>query len=316
MMRGQVLNLLRQNQEVSGEDIAQELGISRAAIAKHITALRELGYQIDATTGRGYRFISAPDILSAEEISYYLKPNSPWQIHYYSEVDSTNIQIRKLSEADAPGFSVAIAEMQTAGQGRLNRTWHSTPGQSLFLSYLLRPDLPPQLAQVITLTSACAVVAALARFGFNCKIKWPNDVLGSDNRKLCGIKSEMRADMDKVEWLLCGIGININISSFPPPLDQTATSLQLLGSSPLKRAPIAAALLEEIERLYGVLCNEGFAPIREIWLQHAVSLGQTVRVSNSQEEYQAIARDLDADGYLIIERDGKLETLRGGDIWL
>ena len=315
-MRGQILNLLRHNQEISGEDIARKLGISRVAIAKHITALREAGYHIDATTGRGYNFISAPDILSAEEIGFYLAPNSPWRIHYYAETDSTNIQIRKLAEAGAPGFSVAVAEMQTAGQGRLNRTWHSTPGQSLFLSYLLRPNLPPQLAQTITLTSACAVVAALARFGFKCQIKWPNDVLGADNRKLCGIKSEMRADMDAVEWLLCGIGININIDSFPLPLSQTATSLQLLGGKPLKRAPIAAALLEEIERLYALLCNDGFAPIREIWLQHAVSLGQTVRVSNTREEYLAIARDLDADGYLLVERDGKLETLRGGDIWL
>lgn len=315
-MRKQILRLLRTGEQISGEALSRELGISRAAIGKHIKALRQAGYQIEASPGCGYRLLSIPDILSAEEIGCYLAADTPWKIHYHASLDSTNNEIRRLAEADAPGFSVVIAETQTAGQGRLDRTWHSAPQAGLWLSYLLRPKMPPQLAQTMTLTSACAVVAALSRFGFACRIKWPNDVLGPDGRKLCGIKSEMRSTMDEVEWLLCGIGININNLSFPEPLDQTATSLRILKGEPLPRAPLAAALLEELERFYAVLCREGFAPIRQLWLRDAVSLGQRVRVSNWHEQFYAIAQDLDENGCLIVERDGQRQILSSGDILL
>lgn len=316
-MRGQILQTLRDGGEVSGQALSAQLGVSRAAVGKHIKALREEGYVINATPRRGYRFISAPDILSAAEIGCFLaKREAGWQIHCYDELASTTAVLRGWAEQGAPHGTVLIAEQQTAGRGRLDRAWHSPPGSGLWMSYLLRPPITPQLAQTITLTSACAVALALAKFGFTARIKWPNDVLSKDGLKLVGIKSEMCADMDGVQWLVTGIGVNINTESFPPPLNQTATSLALLGGRQLPRAPIAAAILDEVYSLYHILLSEGFAPIREIWLKHAVSLGREIRVTDLREEYTALARDLDEHGYLIVERNGQLQTVASGDIWL
>jgi BirA family biotin operon repressor/biotin-[acetyl-CoA-carboxylase] ligase len=184
------------------------------------------------------------------------------------------------------------------------------------MSFLLRPPFSPQLAQTMTLLTACATARVLENLGFACRIKWPNDVLSSSGMKLCGIKSEMCADMDSVKWLVTGLGLNINIPSFPPPLASQATSLYLLGGRILPRAPLAAALLDELHRLYQTLLNQGFAPIRELWLDYAVSLGQKVRVSSITEEYHAIACGLDENGYLLVEHEGQQKTITSGDIIL
>jgi len=316
-MREQVLKMLRDEEEVSGEKLSKRLGVSRAAVAKHIKALREAGYDILAAPHRGYRFISAPDILSAAEIGCFLQePQAGWLIHYYGELNSTTTVLRSRAEEGAPHGTVIIADKQTDARGRLNRSWHSPPGCGLWMSYLLRPPFSPQLAQTITLTSACAVALALERLGFRCGIKWPNDILSLTGLKLCGIKSDICADMDSVQWLVTGIGLNISTPSFPPPLEQKATSLYLLSGQKLARAPIAAAVLDELYRLYQTLLYQGFKPIREIWLKYAVSLGKQVRISDVCEEYSAVALDLDENGYLLVERDGQIQIVTSGDIIL
>ena len=313
-MREQILQLLRENSEISGEILSRRLGISRAAIAKHIKTLRGQGYTIAAAPRRGYRFIGAPDSLQAAEIGCFLQEKAAgWQIHYYEELPSTTATLRSLAE-DAPHATVLIANGQTAGAGRLDRSWFSPTGSGLWMSFLLRPACSPQLAQTMTLLSACATARVLNKLGFAAGIKWPNDVLSLSGRKLCGIKSEMCADMDSVKWVITGLGLNINTADFPPPLDTKATSLYLLGGRILSRAPIAAALLDELYRLYQTLLNQGFASIRNIWLNYAVSLGQRVRVSGGGQEYYAIAQGLDENGYLLVEREGKLITVTGGDI--
>jgi BirA family biotin operon repressor/biotin-[acetyl-CoA-carboxylase] ligase len=316
-MREQILRLVRENGEISGQHLSQRLGVSRAAVAKHIKALRGAGYAIEAAPRRGYRFVSAPDILSAAEIGCFLQEQAAgWRIHYYPELPSTTAVLRGLAGEGAPHGTVLIAERQLAGEGRLERSWFSPPQSGLWMSFLLRPPLSPQLAQTMTLLSACATALVLDKLGLAARIKWPNDVLAPNGQKLCGIKSEMCADMDGVHWLVTGLGLNINIRDFPPPLHKTASSLYLIGGRMLPRAPIAAALLDELYRLYQTLLKQGFAPIRELWLNYAVSLGQTVRVSNAREEYHAIARGLDENGYLLVEQAGQLKTVTSGDILL
>ena len=314
-MRELILQIMREKGEISGEELARRLGVSRAAIAKHIKALRAEGYCIEAAPRRGYRFLSAPDVLSAAEIGCFLREQAAgWRIQYCQELPSTTAVLRGLATEGAPYGTVLIAEQQTAGEGRLDRSWFSPPHSGLWISFLLRPPLSPQLAQTMTLLAACAVVRVLDDLGFAPRIKWPNDVLSANGLKLCGIKSEMCTDMDSVKWLITGLGLNINIPAFPPPLDATASSLYLLGGRALPRAPIAAALLDEVYRLYQMLLNQGFAPIRELWLSYAVSLGQTVRISNMREEYHAIARGLDENGYLLVERDGQIKTVTSGEL--
>jgi len=314
-MREQILKLLRGAEEVSGQALSEQLGISRAAVAKHVKILRGEGYDISAAPHRGYRFISAPDVLSAAEIACYLsEPQAGWQIHYFAELNSTTTLLRNRAEQGAPHGTVIIAEQQTEARGRLNRGWYAPPDSGLWMSYLLRPPFSPQLAQTITLTSACAVALALERLGFRCGIKWPNDILSPTGLKLCGIKSDICADMDSVQWLITGIGLNINTSSFPQTLEKKAGSLYLLSGHKQARAPIAAAILDELYRLYQILLAQGFKPIREIWLQYAVSLGQEVRISDINEEYTAQALDLDENGYLLVERNGQMQTIISGDI--
>ena len=316
-MREQILQILRKSGEISGEVLSQRLGISRAAIAKHIKALRAEGYDIEAAPRRGYRFLGAPDTLSSAEIGCFLQEKAAgWQIHYHQELSSTTAVLRSLAGQGAPHGTVLIAESQQTGEGRLDRTWFSPAHMGLWMSFLLRPPLRPQLAQTMTLLTACATARVLDKLGFACGIKWPNDVLSLSGKKLCGIKSEMCADMDSVKWLVTGLGLNINMPGFPSPLDATASSLYLLNGQILPRSPIAAALLDELYRLYQVLLNQGFAPIREMWLHYAVSLGQMIRVSNSTEEYHAIARGLDENGYLLVEQEGQLKTVTSGDIIL
>ncbi|MCL1905919.1 MAG: biotin--[acetyl-CoA-carboxylase] ligase [Clostridiales bacterium] len=316
-IREQILQTLRESAEISGEALSKRLGISRAAVAKHIKALREEGYAIKAAPRRGYSFLAAADSLSAAEIGCFLQKKAAcWQIHYYRELPSTTTVLRELATKGAPHGTVLIAEAQQAGEGRLSRSWFSPAKSGLWMSFLLRPPLSAQLAQTMTLLTACATALVLDKMGFACGIKWPNDVLALDGRKLCGIKSEMCADMDSVQWLVTGLGLNINTPCFPPDLNDCATSLYMLGGQILPRAPIAAALLDELYRLYQTLLERGFAPIRELWLNYALSLGQRVRVSNAREEYYAIARGLDENGYLLAEHEGKLKTITGGDIWL
>jgi BirA family biotin operon repressor/biotin-[acetyl-CoA-carboxylase] ligase len=315
-MREQILRLLRESGEISGQNLSAQLSVSRAAIAKHIKALRAAGYAIEAAPRRGYRFLSAPDTLSAAEIGCFLRePAAGWRIRYYPTLLSTTAALRGLAGEGAPHGTVLIAEQQQAGEGRLDRAWFSPPGNGLWMSFLLRPPLSPQLAQTMTLLGACAVARVLDKLGFAAGIKWPNDVLTPNGKKLCGIKSEMCADMDSVHWLVTGLGLNINIADFPPPLHNTASSLFLWGGRALPRAPIAAALLDELYRLYQTLLTRGFAPIRQLWLHYAVSLGQTVRVSGAREQYHAIARGLDENGYLLVEHEGQLKTVASGDIY-
>jgi len=314
-MRDKILRVLRESGEISGEVLSRRLGISRAAIAKHIKALRGQGYEIAAAPRRGYRFLNAPDNLRPAEIACFLQEKAAgWIIHYYEELSSTTAVLRQMANEGAPHGAVLIAERQTAGEGRLDRSWFSPANSGLWMSFLLRPPISAQLAQTMTLLTACATALVLDKLGFASRIKWPNDVLSVNGQKLCGIKSEMCADLDGVRWLVTGLGLNINTTCFPPPLDSNATSLYLLGGRILPRAPIAAALLDELFRLYNTLLDQGFAPIRELWLNYAVSLGQRVRVSNTREEYYAIARGLDENGYLLVEREGQLKTVTSGDI--
>ncbi|MDR2712504.1 MAG: biotin--[acetyl-CoA-carboxylase] ligase [Clostridiales bacterium] len=314
-MRKQILEILRGYPHISGEEISRRLHISRAAVAKHVKALRLEGYHINAVTGKGYEFICAPDKLLPAEIAGHLPLDTPWRLQYIAETTSTNILLREMAEAGAPEYTALIAESQNAGQGRLDRSWHSPPGEAMFLSVLLRPKIPPQVAQTMTLTAACAVQETLADFDIYCFIKWPNDILSANGLKLCGIKTEMRADMDSVAWLITGIGLNINNALFPAELTETATSLRLITGKSMDRTAVTAAVLRHLAENYQLLVREGFAPIRDKWKHHASMLGKEVTVDNNGIKISGIALDLNEMGHLLIEqKDGQVITVTTGDV--
>ena len=313
-MRTAILQLLKSRDQISGEYISEQLNISRAAVAKHIKALRTAGYIIEASPKKGYRLISAPNVLSAAEILPLLTEREIWSINCFDQLDSTTIFLRKQAEQGAPDHSIIIADHQNSGMGRLQRSWYSQPLTNLQTSILLRPHFAPQIAQTINLTAAVAIAEALNQLDFPCYIKWPNDILSLSGKKLCGIKSEMRCDIDTIEWLIVGIGININCNSFPEELQNIASSLYLESGSKFSRSQVAAAIYNNFHHYYQILCSEGFAPIRQIWLKYAISINKQVRISTINDQYYGIARDIDDEGFLILEKDHQLIKITAGDM--
>lgn len=322
-MRDKILSMLQEGQEISGEAISRALNISRAAVGKHIQVLREAGYQIAAAPRRGYRLISAPDLLNQIEIGRWLPPDSPWRIDDFPELDTTMREARRLAEEGAAEYRVVIAERQTAGIGRLGRPWYGPAGSGLWMALLFRPHMAPTEAQQLTLCNAVAIAETLTALGFPVGIKWPNDILSLHpdypHRKLCGIRTEMRADSDRVEWLISGIGVNINMTEFPPELQDIACSLRMLQQGrPLRRSQLAAALLQQIEQTYRQLSNSGFAELRQRWLAHAVGIGEQVSIHAPNGMERGIATGMDEAGYLLLlpEDGGPERRILAGDMVL
>lgn len=317
-MREKVYDFLIKNREISGEEISRALGISRAAVGKHIQALRGEGYEISAAARRGYCLKAAPNLPLPREIRRHLIPlgsDIPWHLEYFPVLDSTNTYLRGLAQEGLPEFSVIFAGAQRAGRGRLGRPWHSPKDAGLYFSLLLKPPLSPGLAQTITLCAGAAICKALEKQGFPCRLKWPNDIL-LEGKKLCGILTEMRCDPDTVHWQIVGIGLNLNHDAFPPSLAPLATSLRLVQGAPLCAPQMAAELLAALGREYRLLCREGFEPIRQAWLERAWLLHQPAIVSGSRgEKIGGIIRGLSREGHLLLEDDkGQITAISSGEI--
>jgi len=303
---------------VSGEELSEKFGVSRTAIWKQINRLRELGYEIDSVPRVGYCLKKSPDLLLPEEIVQ----NGPFEflaskIYHYTSIGSTNDEAKKLAQMGAPHGTLVIAEEQTGGRGRLGRKWVSPPGQGIWLSIILRPSLEPSEAPRITM--ACAVAAAKAirqEVGVNCLIKWPNDLL-IDGKKVAGILTEMSADMDKIHYVVTGIGMNVNNAEFPPDIEKTATSLKLASGEEVERLKILTQFLSQFEEIYRSLESGEFEAILGEWRQLSCNLGKRVRIIGRNFELEGTALDVDGDGALLIKTDeGQVERVLSGDVSL
>ncbi len=302
---------------LSGEEMSRRLGISRAAVWKHVKALREEGCQIEAVTRKGYRLIVSG--LHRGEIAPYLR--TKWlgrKQEYFAVTDSTITEGRAAGERGEPNGFVIFADQQRSGRGRLGRPWSSPAGQGIWFSVLLRPRLAPAVAPQLTLATAVGIANALTTLGFQPGIKWPNDIF-LDGRKVCGILTEMDADMDKINHVIVGIGINVKNEEFPGELSDTATSLYLEARKHQKKCPsrnqVAAELLNALEDAYETLYQKGFLPIREQWLRSNITIGQRVQVKTVTEETRGVAKSMNEEGYLIIETaEGEEKTVIYGDV--
>lgn len=316
-MKDQILRMLKQNSGyLSGEEISGSLGISRTAVWKHINSLKADGYTIDSQTKTGYRLIHRPDCLFPEEIRENLCTNEVGRnIVYFESVDSTNRAARELADKDAGGGTVVVAEKQTAGKGRLGREWHSPFRTGIWMSVILRPEIAPVDAPKITLAVATAVAKALAEeTGLNPGIKWPNDIL-LNGKKVCGILTEMKADMDRIHYVIVGMGINVNDMEFPEGLRETATSLFLEAVKSFSRPLITAAVLNQLEPVYFSLIQKGFGEIRGDWKKYSVNLGREVMVNTIKETIEGVATDIDQDGLLLVKKaDGSIQKITAGDV--
>ncbi|AKX95525.1 biotin--[acetyl-CoA-carboxylase] ligase [Neomoorella thermoacetica] len=318
----QVLEFLRRHrgEYISGEDLSRDLAISRTAVWKHIQSLRQEGYRIDAQTRRGYCLLATPDCFYPEEVTAGLE--TAWlgrTLYYYDEVGSTNQVAKELADDGAPEGTVIVAECQTGGRGRRGRSWISPARKGIWFSVILRPRVAPAQAPQLTLLAAVAVVAAVReRTGLPLGIKWPNDLLAG-GRKVCGILTEIKAEIDAVEYIVLGIGLNANLEAgdFSPEVSPQATSLYLELGRPVERLPLFQRILSCLEKWYERWQDEGFAPVREAWKEASITLGQEVRVNSWREVFQGVALDIDDEGSLLVrDAGGRIRRFNSGEVSL
>ena len=320
-MRARILKLLRQQSQdyLSGEEISRQLAVSRTAVWKHIQELKNHGYEIEAHPRKGYRLKSRPDLLLPEEIRAGLATQLLGKhiVHFY-DTSSTNNEAKRLAADDAVEGTIVVSEAQTLARGRVKRGWCSPPGGGVWVSVILRPPFPPQEAPKCTLMAAVATVEAIREAsGLNCGIKWPNDILWQ-GRKLVGILTEMSAEMDAINFVVLGIGINVSLqeSDFPEELRNIGASVSMGAEREVSRVEVLQKLLERLEYWYQVVKQEGFESVLEAWRRESVTLGQPVRVLAGEETYDGVAEELAEDGSLLVRTENGLRRVLAGDVSL
>lgn len=318
MMKQKILELLTEQEGyVSGQDISRDLGVSRTAIWKYIKGLREEGYQIESVTRKGYRLLSRPDILSQEEIRRYLKEDVlSGKIRVFPVVDSTNEEAKRAYEEGYPDRSLFVSDQQTAGKGRRGRSWISPRGQDVFFSFLLKPDLPPECASMLTLIAAIAGVKALeCQVDEEYLIKWPNDIV-LHGKKICGILTEMSADMDSVHYIIPGIGFNLNRREFDPSIRDLASSVFLETGKKIDRARFVADYVTEFINRYDIFLKEqNLSPFLEEYHRYLVNVGREVKVILKGKEMIRTALGINDKGELIVkDSQGKTTAILSGEV--
>lgn len=319
----QILIALRaaDNGGVSGAELSQELGISRAAIWARIEELRQLGYEIEASPVLGYRLVSSPDVLHADDLLARLGKTKVVgrDIRVFEQTTSTNDVVEKLARDGVKEGVVVFAESQTKGRGRLGRVWTSPTRKGLWFSILLRPDLRPQETTQLTVAAATALWRAIhEETGLAPEIKWPNDIL-IRGRKVVGILTELSAEVDRVKHVTLGVGVDVNLTAneFPVELRKIATSLRIESGELVSRADLATTILRELDRDYARVCAGKFSEVADEWEEHCSTIGQRVVISMGDRRLRGRAESLDDDGALRLRTEhGRLERIIGGDVTL
>ncbi|WDH97256.1 biotin--[acetyl-CoA-carboxylase] ligase [Paenibacillus urinalis] len=303
---------------ISGEEISKRLKISRTAVWKQINQLRDMGYEFEAVSRKGYRMTFIPDFYIEADIDVNLNTKILGRkIHIMDSTASTQVDAMTQAENGTEEGSLFIAEQQTSGRGRLGRKWFSPSGKGIWMSLVLRPELPIRYMPQLTLLTGVAVCKAIRRVtGAEAAIKWPNDIL-IHGKKVCGILLESATEDNKVKYCIAGIGIDVNLSAedYPEELTEIATSLKLETGHTINRALLIAEILNEMELLYDRYTNEGFNPIQVEWEEHSVSIGQAVRTETLTETIQGVAKRLDPSGGLVIAApSGEERVVYSGEV--
>lgn len=302
-MKSKIMAMLgEESAPLSGEEISRRLSISRVAVWKHIEGLRKSGAGIESTA-KGYRLASSPDT----PFPWLFGARAP-HIHYQPEVDSTMNLARQLAGSGSPHLTVVVADRQTSGRGRLQRSWQSAEG-GLYFSMVLRPEMPPREAPLVNLAVALEVVASLqACCGIAAAVKWPNDVLVGE-RKIAGILSQMEMEGESLTFLNIGVGVNLN--NTPEIDDKPAVSVrQLIGRS----VPRPQFLADFLARCDHRLANFSPAEVVAAWKEKTITLGRRVTIATARETHVGLAVDIDEDGGLVLQGDdGSRQTVFHGD---
>ncbi|MCI5951515.1 MAG: biotin--[acetyl-CoA-carboxylase] ligase [Anaerostipes sp.] len=317
-MKTEILKALKNSDTyLSGEQLSQKFGVSRTAIWKYIKQLREEGYEIESVTRRGYRLLQTADRITASEI--LSRNQASWvgkSIEYFEVTDSTNQRIYDFAEKGREEGLLAVAEEQTGGKGRRGRSWVSPPGTGIWMSLLLRPKVEPQKASMVTIVAALAMTKAMEKItGMEIRIKWPNDVV-LNGKKVCGILTEMSAELEEIHYIIVGIGINANTESFPEDIQDRATSIYLESGKKVERAAFIAEFCVQFEQYYERFLEMGnLAFLKEEYESYLINIGREVKIIKKKEERVRKALGINELGELIVAKsDGTTEIIFSGEV--
>ena len=319
-MKSEILRLLKEsNTYISGQQLCEQFQVSRTAVWKVIDQLKKEGYQIEAVRNKGYRLIDSPDVMSKAEIESLM--DTKWagsNVVYYDEIDSTNNRAKEAGDNKAPHGTLFVADMQVAGKGRRGRVWQSPAGSSIYMTILLYPEISPLKAPQLTLVMAIAVAEGIKEVtGLDTKIKWPNDIV-VNGRKICGILTEMSTEIDYINHVVIGAGINVNQDDFPEDIRKTASSLKMELGKQVKRSELIAAIMKSFEKDYEIFVKtEDLSGLQELYNSMLVNLDRDVKVLEPGNEYEAHALGINKTGELIVRTDeGEEKEIYAGEVSL
>lgn len=316
-MKNQVLVFLKEKSEYcSGEEISQKLGVTRTAVWKAINKLKAEGYEIHSSTKKGYKLIETPNIITPSEVSEGLNTKVLGSTIYYEDtLDSTNTKAKQLAREGAVEGTLVIADQQTGGKGRLGRSWESPSGTGIWMSLILRPDILPQYASQLTLVAGLNMCEAIEEVTkLKAKIKWPNDVV-VNGKKICGILTEMSAEIDGINYIVVGIGVNVNTKEFPESLPY-ASSLALEGEREYSRKAIIKRFLEKFEIDYNHYKEQpDLNNIKARYEKNCITLHKKVKLIKKDQEVIAEAIGITNEGTLRVRyEDGMIEEVLSGEV--
>ena len=316
-MKAEILTILKDTDGyVSGQELCERFGVSRTAVWKAMNQLKKEGYEIESVQNKGYHLVKTPDILSKNELVSIRK--TKWvgtEICYFDVTDSTNTQAKSLGEGDAPNGTLVVAGKQESGRGRRGRSFESPAGTGIFMTLQLRPEIEPQNASMLTLVSALAVAKGIEHMvDLPVQIKWPNDIV-INGKKVCGILTEMSAQMDYVNYIVIGIGINVGNEEFPEEIKDVATSIYLESGKHVNRAMLIEKIWEEFEDYYELYeKTQDLSSLVKEYDSYLVNRGQKVRVLDSKEPYEGKAMGITDRGELIVDTWEARRLVSAGEV--
>lgn len=317
-MKEEILRLLRSaDGYISGQELCNRFGVSRTAVWKAINQLKEAGYEIEAQQNKGYRLMAAPDLMTEAEIKSLM--HTEWvakEVLYFDTIDSTNIKAQELAEKGYQSGTLVVADKQESGKGRRGRSWVSPSGTGIFMTLMIKPDINPNNASMLTLVAALAVAKAITSVtGEKALIKWPNDIV-INGKKVCGILTEMNAQFDYINHIVVGIGINVHNESFPEEISQMASSLMIeAGGKRFHRAQIIAETMSYFEQYYDTfLKTQDLSALVREYDELLVNRNKSVRVLDPKEPFDGKAMGITPKGELIVDTWESRKLVSSGEV--
>ena len=317
-MKEEILRLLRSaDGYISGQELCNRFGVSRTAVWKAINQLKEAGYEIEAQQNKGYRLMAAPDLMTEAEIKSLM--HTEWvakEVLYFDTIDSTNTKAQELAEKGYPSGTLVVADKQESGKGRRGRSWVSPSGTGIFMTLMIKPDINPNNASMLTLVAALPVAKAITSVtGEEALIKWPNDIV-VNSKKVCGILTEMNAQFDYINHIVVGIGINVHNESFPEEISQMASSLMIeAGGKRFHRAQIIAETMSYFEQYYDTfLKTQDLSALVREYDELLVNMNKAVRVLDPKEPFDGKAMGITPKGELIVDTWESRKLVSSGEV--